>query len=154
VVGLLIAGFIGTPLALYAADRALKARSQARRMRMMRHRLAAATVRAEEQQAQRQAADQASTALTSVMPAIERPPLTLPGVPPRDTARPRAGCERAGQQHHRSAHPSARAGRPAVAASTSSRSGSGRRSSRAQPRAAAARAGQDQHHQSAPAKGE
>ncbi len=75
-VGLLIAGFVGTALALYAADRVLKERSQARRMRMMRDRLAAATVRAEEQQAQRQAADQASAALTSVMPAIERPPLT------------------------------------------------------------------------------
>ena len=110
-VGLLIAGFVGTALALYAADRVLKARTQARRMRMMRGRLAAATVRAEEQQAQRQAADQASAALTSVMPAIERPPLTLPGVPPRGAARPRADCERAGHQDHRPAHPSARAGR-------------------------------------------
>jgi hypothetical protein len=154
VVGLLIAGFVGAALALYAADRVLKARSQSRRMRMMRDRLAAATVRAEEQQAQRQATDRASAALTSVMPAIERPPLTLPGVPPRDAARPRAGCERAGQQHHRAAHPSARAGRPTVAASTSSRSGSGGGSSRTGPRAAAARAGQDEHHRSAPAKGE
>jgi hypothetical protein len=44
----------------------------------MSDRLAAATARAEEQQEQRQAADQASAALTSVMPAINRPPLTVP----------------------------------------------------------------------------
>jgi hypothetical protein len=88
VVGLLIAGFVGTVLVLYAADRVLKARSQVRRLRTMRDRLVAATARAEDQQAQRQAAAQASAALTSVMPAIERPPLTLPG--PTFPRRPRA----------------------------------------------------------------
>ena len=92
-VGLLIAGFVGTVLALYAADRVLKARSQVRRLAAMRDRLAAATVRAEEQQAQRQAAAQASAALTSVMPAIERPPLTLPGVPPRRPRTLLSRCE-------------------------------------------------------------
>jgi hypothetical protein len=128
VVGLLLAGFVGTALALYAADRILKARSQARRMRAMRDRLAAATVRAEEQQAQRQAAAEASAALTSVMPAIERPPLTLPSMPPRGSARPRANCERAG--------------RP------------GRRKPHTGPHAAPARPGQGDRHQSRSATGE
>jgi hypothetical protein len=75
----LIAGLAGTAAALYALDRLLKARSQARRLRRMSERLAAATARAEEQHEQRQATARASAALTSVMPAIERPPLTLPG---------------------------------------------------------------------------
>jgi len=91
VVGLLIAGSVGAALAAYVADRLLKARTQARRLRTMRDRLAAATRRAEEQHARREAAAQASAALTSVMPAIERPPLTLPGLPSRGSARPAAG---------------------------------------------------------------
>ncbi len=95
-VGLLIVGFVGTALAAYVADRLLKARTQARRRRTMSERLAAATARADVQQEQREAAAQASAALTSVMPAIERPPLTMPGVPPDGGPRPRAGCERAG----------------------------------------------------------
>ncbi len=78
-VGLVIAGFVGTALAAYAADRVLKARSQVRRLAAMRDRLDAATARADEQLEQRQAVAQASAALTSVMPAIERPPLPLPG---------------------------------------------------------------------------
>ena len=46
----------------------------------MTERLAAATVRAEEQQAKSEAADAASAELTSVMPAINlRLPVTLPG---------------------------------------------------------------------------
>jgi hypothetical protein len=44
----------------------------------MNDRLAAATARAEERREQRQAADQASAAPTSLMPAINRPPLTVP----------------------------------------------------------------------------
>jgi hypothetical protein len=64
--------------ALYALDRFLKARSYARRRRVMSERLAAAAVRAEEQHEHRQAVARASAELTSVMPAIERPPLTRP----------------------------------------------------------------------------
>lgn len=131
-VGLLIAGLVGTALALYAVDRVLKARSQARRMRVMRDRLEAATVRADEQHARRQAAAAASAALTSVMPAIERPPLTLPGMPPRGAAQPRTARERAGQRDHRSAHP-----------------GAGRRLAHTGPHAAAPRSGQDERHRSA-----
>jgi len=74
----LIVGCVSVALVLYAADRAVKARAQARRLRAMTGRLAAATARADEEQEQRQAADQASAALTSVMPAIKRPPLTGP----------------------------------------------------------------------------
>jgi hypothetical protein len=136
VVGLLIAGFVGLALAAYVADRVLKARTQARRLRTMRDRLAAATRRAEEQQAKRAAAAQASAALTSVMPAIERPPLTLPGVPPRGPAhgqrRPQASGTHTGPHDRRSAHPGAPVSRDAAA-----RSG---------PHQAAARAPQDEPH--------
>jgi len=76
---LLFLGVIAIAFLLYLADRVVKARVQARRRRRMSARLAAATARAEQQQAARQAAAAASAALTSVMPAINRPPLTLPG---------------------------------------------------------------------------
>ena len=69
----LIVGCVTVALVLYATDRAVKARARVRRRRTMTDRLAAATARADEQQEQRQAADQASTALTSVMPAINHP---------------------------------------------------------------------------------
>jgi hypothetical protein len=74
VVGLVI--FAGVILVLFAADRLVKARIRARRRRQMRARLAEAAARADELQRQRQAAAHASKALTSVMPAIQRPPLT------------------------------------------------------------------------------
>jgi hypothetical protein len=130
VVGLVIAGVVGIALVLYAVDRGIKARSQARRRRAMRDRLDVATARADRQHEQRQAADQASVALTSVMPAIGRPPLTLPGTRPRPAARPGAGRERAGQQDRRSAPP----GAPGP---------SGRRSRTTGPQPVTARAGQD-----------
>jgi hypothetical protein len=116
VVGLLIAGSVGAVLAAYVADRVLKARTQARRLRRMRDRLAAASRRAEEQQARREAAAQASAALTSVMPAIERPPLTLPGLPPRASAR------HSGPQDHRSGHPGASVSRSAAPGAPTRRS--------------------------------
>jgi hypothetical protein len=83
VIGLLIAGFLGAMVVLYAADRILKARVQARRVRRMTERLDAATARAERQQRQRQTAARASVAETSVLPAIKRPPAELLEVPPR-----------------------------------------------------------------------
>jgi Tfp pilus assembly protein PilX len=77
---LVILGVIAAIVLLYAAEKVVQARIRARRLRSMGERLAAAAVRAEEQQAKRQAADAASTELTSVMPAINlRPPVTLPG---------------------------------------------------------------------------
>jgi hypothetical protein len=77
---LVILGVIAAIVLLYVADRAVQARVRARRLRSMTERLAAAAVRAEEQQAKRQAADAVSAELTSVMPAINlRLPVTLPG---------------------------------------------------------------------------
>src|SRR5438034_2224973 len=81
--GLVILGVIAAIVLLYAADRAVQARARARRLRSMSERLAAAAVRAEKQQATRQAADAASAELTSVMPAIN---LRLPVTPPGQTA--------------------------------------------------------------------
>jgi len=73
VLGILVALFL-----CYGADRVVQARVRARRLRRMTERLAAATARAEEQQVARAAEAEASAALTSVLPAIKRPPLTLP----------------------------------------------------------------------------
>jgi len=75
---LVIAVCAGAMLVLYAVDRGAKAWVRARRRRAMSSRLAAAAVRAEQQQARRQAAASASKAVTSVMPAITRPPLSTP----------------------------------------------------------------------------
>lgn len=94
--GLLIVVVVVAVVALYLADRFLKARAQARRLREMNDRLSAAAARVDEQQAEKRAATRASAALTSVMPAINRPPLSLPGVP----ARPKPSCERPGPADH------------------------------------------------------
>jgi hypothetical protein len=78
--GLVFLGVLMAVFLLYAADRAVKAHSRARQLRRMSRRLAAAAARAEEQHAERQAADAASADLTSVMPAINlRIPAALPG---------------------------------------------------------------------------
>ena len=63
----LIVLFVGL---LLAADGAVKWAKRARRRREADRRLTAATARAEARHRQRRAAAQASTALTSVMPAI------------------------------------------------------------------------------------
>jgi len=76
--GLLLLAATAVVFLLYLADRAVKARIRARRLRRMTRRLAAATARSE-QQAQRQAADASSAELTTYLPAINRSPLTLPG---------------------------------------------------------------------------
>lgn len=80
--GLLVLGVLAAVFLLYAADRVVKAFLRARRLRRMSERLAAVTVRADEQQAQREAAAAheatASAALTSMMPAINHP-LTVSG---------------------------------------------------------------------------
>jgi hypothetical protein len=91
----LIIGIIGLALLLYAADRLVKARRQARRRRDMTSRLTAATVRADVQLEQRHAVEQASQALTSFMPAIQRPPSDLPDVTARKPARSRTARDRA-----------------------------------------------------------
>ena len=108
VAGLVVAGFIGVVLVLYAADRALKARAQVRRLRSMSDRLAAATARAEQQEERRQAVARASEQLTSVLPAIKRPPLTVPGMRSHRAARRGTGHDRPGQHEHGATHPGRR----------------------------------------------
>ncbi len=66
---------------LYAVDRARKLRARARQMSAMNERLDVAAAKVDEQQERKQARVRASAELTSVLPAIKRPPLTLPGVP-------------------------------------------------------------------------
>ena len=77
--GLLLLAATAVVFLIYLADRAVKARVRARRLRRMTRRLDAAVARSEQQQARRQAAEAASAQLTTYLPAINRPPLTLPG---------------------------------------------------------------------------
>ena len=107
-VALLIAGFAGAVLVLYATDLILRARARARRLRAMGDRLAAATARAEQQEERRQAVARASEQLTSVLPAIKRPPLTVPGMRSHRAARRGTGHDRPGQQEHGATHPGRR----------------------------------------------
>jgi hypothetical protein len=112
VAGLIVGGVIGVVIALYAADRIIKARAQVRRLRSMTQRLAAASARAEEQHQQRQADKRASQALTSVLPAIKRPPLTVPGMRGHGAARPRTRRECPAPPDGRSAQPGRRPSAP------------------------------------------
>src|ERR1700691_3437046 len=64
----------------YAADRARKLRARARRLSGMNDRLDVAAAKVDEEQQRRRARTMASAELTSVMPAIKRPPLTIPGM--------------------------------------------------------------------------
>ncbi len=91
---LLIAAMIAAMILLSVTDRVL---------------LDAATARTDIQQEQRKTAAAASAALTSVMPAINRPPLTLPGVAKQQRATPaceaKPGREATGARDHRPGHP-------------------------------------------------
>ena len=78
---LLILVVIAGVVLLYAADRVRKLRARARQMSAMNERLDVAAAKVDEQQERKQARVRASAELTSVLPAIKRPPLTLPGVP-------------------------------------------------------------------------
>lgn len=80
--GLILVGIVVLVVAAWAADRLYKARVQTRRLRMMTSRLAAATQRADRQHDQQRATAQASAALTSFIPAIKHPQLTVPGKRP------------------------------------------------------------------------
>ena len=88
---LLIVGVVVVLVLLYTADRVRKARSRARLLHAMNDRLTVAAAQIDQEQERRQAVARASAELTSVMPAIKRPPLTLPGVaghepgPPEDS---------------------------------------------------------------------
>ena len=105
---LLIAAMIAAMILLSVTDRVLKVRARARRYHAMSERLDAATARTDVQQEQRKTAAAASAALTSVMPAINRPPLTLPGVAKQQRATPaceaKPGREATGARDHRPGH--------------------------------------------------
>ena len=77
---LLIIVVAAAALVLYAVDRARKLRARARQMSGMNDRLAAAAAKIDEEQRRKRARVTASAELTSVMPAIKRPPLTIPGM--------------------------------------------------------------------------
>jgi hypothetical protein len=79
---------------LYAADRIIKAHARARRLAAMSERLTAATERAEEQHERQQEVAKASAELTSVMPAISRPPLGPPSPRASEPTAPAAHRER------------------------------------------------------------
>ena len=78
---LLVLVVVAGVVLLYAVERARKLRARARQMSAMNERLDVAAAKVDEQQERRQARVRASAELTSVLPAIRRPPLTLPGVP-------------------------------------------------------------------------
>jgi translation initiation factor IF-2 len=78
---LLILVVVAGVVLLYAVERARKLRARARQMSGMNERLDVAAAKVDEQQERKQARVRASAELTSVLPAIKRPPLTLPGVP-------------------------------------------------------------------------
>jgi hypothetical protein len=116
---LLILVVIAGVVLLYGADRARKLRARARQMSAMNERLDVAAAKVDEQQERKQARVRASAELTSVMPAIKRPPLTLPGAPdpaaePKDE--PAAAEPKAGPAAE--AAPAVAADTPAVAADT------------------------------------
>ncbi len=77
---LLIVVVVAAALVLYAIDRARKLRARARQMAGMNDRLEAAAEKIDEEQRRKRARVRASAELTSVMPAIKRPPLTIPGM--------------------------------------------------------------------------
>jgi hypothetical protein len=109
---LLLVGVVVVVIALYLAERFLKARAQTRRLQEMNDRLGAVTARVDKQQAKKRAQAQASAELTNVMPAINRPPLSLPGVPAHGPARSKPACERPSSADHGSGgRPAGRPGR-------------------------------------------
>ncbi len=122
--GLLIVVVVVALIALYLAERFLKARAQARRLQDMNDRLGAVTARVDRQQAKKRSQAQAREALTNVMPAINRPPLSLPDVPSPGQARSKPSRDRPSSADHGSGDRPA--GRPARrAARTGDPSGSG-----------------------------
>jgi hypothetical protein len=77
---LLVVVVVVVVLLMYVADRVRKLRTRARQMAGMNDRLDAAAEKVDKEQRQRRAVVRASAELTSVMPAIKRPPLTIPGL--------------------------------------------------------------------------
>jgi len=73
---LIVCVVVAVPV-LYAADRIIKARAQTRRLRTMSERLDAVTERTDKKLKKRQDVAKASAELTSLIPAINHPPLSL-----------------------------------------------------------------------------
>ena len=132
---LLIVVVVVAAVLLYAADRARKLRARARQMSGMNDRLAVAAAKIDEEQQRKRAKVRASAELTSVLPAIKRPPLTIPGMgghePGDEDAAPSGGgspgrrrspCCRKGSSRGGSSRPS------------SSREGPSRRARPSRPR--------------------
>ena len=116
---LLLIGFVGAVLVLYAAERFLKARRRGLQLRSMSDRLDAATRRAEQQHERREAAVEASAALTSFMPAIKGPPLTVPGTEVQvaeaaEAAEATGDCDGTGRPDHGRGHRGSRTGEQRV----------------------------------------
>ena len=117
---LLIVVVIVAAVLLYAADRARKLRARARQMSGMNDRLAAAAAKIDAEQQRKRARVRASAELTSVLPAIKRPPLTIPGMggheagdeeaaPAADDAPGAAGAPAAGEARAAAEAPAAQA---------------------------------------------
>ncbi|MDR0343117.1 MAG: hypothetical protein LBI49_08325 [Nocardiopsaceae bacterium] len=81
---LIIVGIVVLICAAYLGERVLKARREVSHREQMASRLAAAAVRAEEKESKRQRSVAAGAALTSVMPAINRPRDTMEDVSRRN----------------------------------------------------------------------
>jgi hypothetical protein len=115
---LLIVVVIAGVVLLYAVDRTRKLRARARQMSGMNERLDVAAAKVDAQQKRKQARVRASAELTSVLPAIRRPPLTLPG-DPGSAGEPAAPEPDAGPAvEGASSTPSAGGGTPAAADDT------------------------------------
>jgi hypothetical protein len=93
---LLVLGAIAAAFLLYVTDRVIKARGKARQVRKLSGRLAAATARAERQQARQQAAVVASGALTSMVPAINHPSYDADPAASAEAGAAKAGTDEAG----------------------------------------------------------
>jgi hypothetical protein len=112
---LLLIGLVGAVLVLYVAERFLKARRRGLRLRRMSDRLDAAASRAQHQHERREAAAEASAALTSFMPAIKGPPLTVPGTEVQvaqaaEPAEATGDCDGTGRPDHDRGHRGSRTG--------------------------------------------
>src|SRR5690242_3549554 len=92
---LLMVGVVCAVIVLYVGERLLKARARIRRRQLMSERLDAAARRAEHHQEKKQAVRKASEALTSYIPAINQPPLSVPGTDRPQPAEQQADTPRA-----------------------------------------------------------
>ena len=96
---LLVIGVVSAVIVLYVGERLLKARARIRRRQVMSERLDAAARRAEHHEEKKQAVTKASEALTSYLPAINQPPLSVPGTDRPQPAAPQPATSQAAPEH-------------------------------------------------------